>query len=71
MTEKTPREPEELDDDSIDIFKSNVIVRYSDRPQNIPVINDMCLALFAAHYFKDYKNDVDVFDSQPEVLATS
>ena len=40
---KTPRELKELDDDSIDIFKSNVIVRYSDRPKNIPVINDMCV----------------------------
>ena len=29
----------------------------------------MCLALFAALYFKDYNNDVDVFHSQPEVLC--
>ena len=67
---KTQRELEELDHDSIDIFKSNIIVRYTDRPKNIPVINHMCLALFAAHYFKDYKNDIhDVSDSQPEVLC--
>ena len=51
---KTPQELDDLDDDSTDIFKTNIIVRYSDRPKNIPVINDMCLALFAAHYFKDY-----------------
>ena len=51
------QELDELDDDSTDIYKSNIIVRYSDRPKNIPVVNDMCLALFAAHYFKDYKND--------------
>ncbi|CAB4037856.1 ATP-dependent DNA helicase PIF1, partial [Paramuricea clavata] len=30
----------------------------------------MCLALFAAHYFKDYKSDFnEVSDSQPEVLS--
>ena len=61
---KTQQELDELDDDSTDIFKSNIIVRYSERPINIPVIKDMCLALFAAHYFKDYKSD-----SQPEVLT--
>ncbi len=67
---KTQQELDELDDDSIDIFKSNIIVRYSDRPKNIPVINNMCLALFSAHYFKDYKTDFhDVSDSQPEVLC--
>ncbi len=33
-------------------------------------LNDMCLALFAAHYFKDYKIDFnEVSDSQPEVLS--
>ena len=54
----------------IDIFKSNIIVRYSDRPKNIPVVDDMCLALFADHYFKDYKSDFnEVSDSQPEVLS--
>ncbi|CAB4017809.1 ATP-dependent DNA helicase PIF1 [Paramuricea clavata] len=67
---KTQRELDELDDDSTDIFKSNIIVRYSYRPKTIPVINNMCLSLFAAHYFKDYKTDFDeVSDSQPEVLC--
>ncbi len=67
---KKQQELDELDDDSTDIFKSNIIVRYSDRPKNIPVVNDMCLALFAAHYFKDYKIDFnEVSDSQPEVLS--
>jgi hypothetical protein len=67
---KKQQELDELDDDSTDIFKSNIIVRYSDRPKNIPVVNDMCLALFAAHYFKDYKSDFnEVSDSQPEVLS--
>ena len=67
---KKQQELDELDDDSTDIFKSNIIVRYGDRPKNIPVVNDMCLALFAAHYFKDYKTDFnEVSDSQPEVLS--
>ena len=71
---KKRQELNELDDDSTDIFKSNIIVRYSDsdsdRPKNIPVVNDMCLALFAAHYFKDYQSDFnEVSDSQPEVLS--
>ena len=67
---KKQQELDELDDDSTDIFKSNIIVRYSDRLKNMPVVNDMCLALFAAHYFKDYKIDFnEVSDSQPEVLS--
>ncbi len=67
---KKQQELDELDDDSTDIFKSNIIIRYSNRPKNIPVVNDMCLALFAAHYFKDYKIDFnEVSDSQPEVLS--
>ena len=67
---KTQQELDELDDDSIDIFKSNIIVRYSDRPKNIPIINNMCLALFSTNYYKDYKIYIDdVSDSQPEVLS--
>ncbi|CAB4007412.1 ATP-dependent DNA helicase PIF1 [Paramuricea clavata] len=67
---KKQQELDELGDDSTDIFKSNIIVRYSNRPKNIPVVNDMCLALFASHYFKDYKSDFnEVSDSQPEVLS--
>ncbi|CAB4001280.1 Hypothetical predicted protein [Paramuricea clavata] len=48
-----------------------VFNHYNDRPKNVPVVNDsMCLALFAAHYFKDYKSDFnEVSDSQPEVLS--
>ena len=67
---KTQQELDELDDDSIDIFKSNITVRYSDRPKNIPIINNMCLALFSTNYYKDYKIYIDdVSDSQPEVLS--
>ena len=68
---KTQQELDELNDDSTDIFKSNIIVRYSDRPKNIPAINSMCLASFAACYFKDYKSHFDevISDSQPELLS--
>ncbi len=67
---KSQQELDELNDDSTDIFKSNIIVRYSDRPQNISVINEMCLARFAAYYFKDYTFGInEVSDSQPEVLS--
>ena len=67
---KKQQELDELDDGSTDIFMSNIIVRYSYRPKNIPVINDMCLALFSAYYFKDYKSDFnEVSDSQPEELS--
>ena len=55
---KTQQKLDKLDDDSTDIFKSNIFVRYSERPINIPVI-EICLALFAAHYVKDYKCDFD------------
>ena len=66
---KSQQELDELDDDSTDIFKSNIIVRYSDRLKNIPII-DICLALFAARYFEDYKSDFkEVSDSQLEVLS--
>ena len=67
---KKQEELDELDDNSTEILKSNIIIRYSDRPRNIPIINRMCLALFAAHYFKDYKLDFnEVSDSQPDVLS--
>jgi hypothetical protein len=56
-------------DDSTDIFKSN-IERYTIRPANIPVVNKLCLAKFAAYYYKDYKTDSNnMTDSQPEVLT--
>ena len=56
--QKKQQEIDELDDDSSDIFKSNIIDRYSDRPKNIPLIKGMCLALFAPHYFKDYSKEI-------------
>ena len=47
---KTQEELNELDDDSTDIFKSNRIQRYSIRPTSTPVVENLCLAEFAAYY---------------------
>lgn len=66
---KSTEELDELDDDSTDIFKSNVIKRYTIRPV-LPSINNLCLAEFAAYYYKDYKTESDeAKDCQPDVLT--
>ena len=52
---KGQKELDELDDESTDIFKSNIIDRYSLRPTSIPIVNNLCLAEFASFYTKDYK----------------
>jgi hypothetical protein len=66
---KTQSELDELDDDSTDIYKSNIIERYSLRPNTIPAVDKLCLAQFAALYYKDYRTDYDeTKDSQPDVL---
>ena len=67
---KPQEELDELDDDSTDIFKLNIIERYPIRPV-LPVIDKLCLAEFAAHYYKDYKTDADhkTKDCQPDVLT--
>ena len=66
---KTQNELDELDDDSTDIYKSNIIERYSLRPKGIPSVDQLCLAKFAAFYYKDYRtNDANTRDSQPDIL---
>ena len=66
---KSKLELEEMDDDCTDIYKSNIIERYSIRPNYIPSVNNMCLAEFAAYYYKDYKTEIhETADAQPEVL---
>ena len=63
---------EELDDESTDIFKSNIIERYTIRPLNIPAVNDLCLAEFVAYYYKEYqKENIETIDTQPQVLTDS
>ena len=67
---KTQIELDELDDDSTDIFKSNIIQRYSIRPTTISIVDKLCLAEFATYYYKDYKKDCsETKDSQPDVLT--
>ncbi len=66
---KTQEELDELDDDSVDIFKSNIIERYIIRPTSIPTVDNMCLAEFAAYYYKDYKIDCETKDAQPDMLT--
>ena len=67
---KTKQELEDLDDESTDIFKCNIIERYSIRPTSIPSVDNLCLAQFAAHYYKDYrKENSETIDAQPEILT--
>ena len=67
---KTQIELDELDDDSTDIFKSNIIQRYSIRPTTISIVDKLCLAEFATYYYKDYKKDCsETKDCQPDVLT--
>ena len=56
---KSKQELEDLDDDSTDIFKSNIIEHYSIRSDSISVVDKLCLAEFAAYYYKDYRKDSD------------
>ena len=65
-----------MDDDSTDIFNSNIIERYCDRPdQNFmngafSEIENLCLAEFAAYYYKQYKTEEHrANDNQPEVFT--
>ena len=67
---KSHQELENLDDESTDIFKSNIIERYAIRPQTIASVDELCLAEFAAYYYKDYRKDYqETGDAQPEVLT--
>ena len=66
---KNKDELDELDDDSIDIFKSNMIERYGIRPREIPSVDRMCLAEFAACYYKDYTARDETSDAQPDILT--
>ncbi|XP_068758167.1 uncharacterized protein [Montipora capricornis] len=67
---KSPEELDELDNESTDIFKSNIIERYALRPQCIPSVDRLSLAEFAAYYYKEYRKDCqEKGDAQPEVLT--
>ena len=67
---KSQQELDDLDDESTDIFKSNIIERYAIRPRSIASVDNLCLAEFAAYYYKDYRKDCqETADAQPEVLT--
>ena len=66
---KSQQELDELDDDSTDVYKSNIIERYSIRPNTIPTVDNMCLAEFSAYYHKEYKPNYVINDAQPEILT--
>ena len=65
---KSQVELDDLDDDSTDIFKSNVIERSTIRLV-LTIIDNLCLAQFAAYYYNDYRAESDeTKDCQPEAL---
>ena len=69
---KSQDELDALDEDSTDIFKSNIIERYTNRPKAILTVDRLCLAEFAAHYYKDYYSKcTETNDAQPDVLTDS
>ena len=67
---KNQQELDELEDDSTDIYKANIIYCYSIRPSYIQSVNYMCLAEFAAYCYKGCKSDItETIDARPEVLT--
>ena len=67
---KSQQELHDLDDESTDIFKCNIVERYAIRPQSITSVDNLCLAEFAAYYYKDYrKGSEETSDAQPEILT--
>ena len=75
-TMKSREKIAELDDDSTDIFNSNIIERYCERPNRTLMngiyaqVDALCLAEFASYYYKQYlrKEDEDN-DNQPVILS--
>ena len=66
---KTQQELDELHDDSTDIYKSNIMERHSIRPASNTTIDKLCLAEFAAYYYKQYNTDPSKNDAQPDILT--
>lgn len=70
---KSSKDLELLDETSTEIFQRNLIDRYSERPYQPSCVNNLCLAQFAAYYYKSIKYNSDNGDStnddQPEVLT--
>ena len=72
---RSKEEIDELPEDSVDIFKRNMIDRYIDRPASTfsngrySILDSFCYAEFVAHYYLLPKNSNDsVNDKQRTVL---
>ena len=72
---RSKEEIDELPEDSVDIFKRNMIDRYIDRPTSTfsngrySILDSFCYAEFVAHYYLLPKNSNNsVNDNQPTVL---
>ena len=67
-------EIEELDPDSTDNVKRNIVDRYTDRPNSqykngmYGIVYHICFAIFVANYYLDYENK-DENDSPPDMLG--
>ena len=75
-TMKSKEQMAGLDDDSTEIFNSNITERYSDRPDRnfmngiYSEVENLCLAEFAAFCYKQYQTEDDeANDNQPVVLS--
>ena len=66
----------ELEDDSTEVYNSNIIERYSDRPNRSHIngafghVDNLCLAEFAAYYYKNYKPIEDRQNDNHPVILT-
>ena len=47
---KSQQELDDLDDESTDILKSNIVERYAITPQSITSVDNLCVAESAAYY---------------------
>ena len=71
---KSKAEIEELEPDSTDVFKRNMVERYIDRPNQTfrkglyAAVDKLCLATFLAYYYVQY-TPTDENDSQPDILT--
>ena len=72
---RSKEEIDELPEDSVDVFKRNMVDRYLDRPnltfsnRKFGILDSFCFAEFVAHYYLLPKQSNDyVNDSQPAVL---
>ena len=50
-------------------FKSNIIEGYCSRPTSIALVDKLCLAEFAYHFYQDYTNRDEMNEAQPDVLT--